>query len=126
MVVADVKLSNGEDVTMLQQPEETKESKPKAKQTSKTDLEDSQPNQGQSHAPAPPANPFLEALVPKRLRDLIKKIGSFKKRVRTVLMAAAIAIFCFTLYKKGVLSALVKTNLFRGLMKLLFNYDMPR
>ena len=70
-------------------------------------------------------NPFVEALVPTFVRKIVSRLAGFRKRVRTILIAAALICLVYTMYRKGILSALVKTRLVQAVVKLLFNYDIP-
>ena len=68
-------------------------------------------------------NLIVEALVPKRLRAIFASLKRFKKRIREVLVGVALICLVYSLYSKGIFSALIKTRLVRLVLKLLFNYQ---
>lgn len=71
------------------------------------------------------SNALVEALVPKTVRTMINRLAKLKKRLGSVLLCLALLTLLYTMYRKGLITALAKTKLARAIIKLLFNYDMP-
>lgn len=118
MVVADVQVSKGEPIVL------NSNNGAIAKNDSNPAIASSEEEKTAAEPAEQQVNPFVEALIPMSVRNLLARVSGFKRRIRTVLVFFGLVIIILTLFKKGFITALMRTRVVKALARLLFNYEI--